>query len=115
GIGCKSSKIKGSQNNDQITKDGFLSNNAGGILGGISNSEPIEAKLYFKPTPSIFKKQKSIDIYQNEIEFELKGRHDPCVAIRGTVVAEAMMALVLADMLLLNTTSKLENLKRVYG
>ncbi len=114
GLGCESAKVKGSQNNDQISKNGFLSNNAGGILGGISNGEPIEAKLYFKPTPSIFKKQKTIDIHGNEIEFELKGRHDPCVAIRGSVVAEAMTALVLADLLLLNTTSKLESVKKVY-
>jgi len=114
GLGIESSKIRGSQNNDQITKEGFLSNNAGGILGGISNGEPIEVKVYFKPTPSIFKKQKTIDIYGNEVEFELKGRHDPCVAIRGSVVCESMMALVLADMLLLNLSSKIENIKKVY-
>ena len=114
GLGCESAKIKGSQNNDQITKEGFLSNNAGGILGGISNSELIEVKVYFKPTPSIFKKQKTIDIYGNEVEFELKGRHDPCVAIRGSIVCEAMMALVLADMLLLNLSSKIENIKKIY-
>ena len=114
GLGIESSRIRGSENNDQITKEGFLSNNAGGILGGISNGEPIELKVYFKPTPSIFKKQKTIDIYGNEVEFELKGRHDPCVAIRGSVVCEAMMALVLADMLLLNTTSRVENIRKIY-
>lgn len=114
GNGCESARLKGSQNNDEISKNGFLSNNAGGILGGISNGETIEAKVYFKPTPSIFQKQKTIDKDFNEVDFELKGRHDPCVAIRGSVVAEAMMALVLADMMLLNATSKLESLKRVY-
>jgi len=115
GLGCDSAKIKGSQNNDEISKDGFLSNNAGGILGGISNAEPVVAKVYFKPTPSIFKNQKTVDIYGNEIEFELKGRHDPCVAIRGSVVAEAMMALVLADMLLLNMGSNIEGVKKYYN
>jgi len=115
GLGCESARIKGSQYNDQITKEGFLTNNAGGVLGGISNGEPIEVKVYFKPTPSIFKKQKTIDIYGNEVEFELKGRHDPCVAIRGSVVCEAMMALVLADMLLLNMGSTLEGVKKYYS
>ncbi len=115
GLGAEASRLLGSQNNDQITKDGFVTNNAGGILGGISNGEEVVAKVYFKPTPSIFQKQRSVDIHGNEVEVELKGRHDPFVAARGSVVAEAMMALVLADMLLLHATSKLENLKKVYN
>ncbi|BCD61406.1 chorismate synthase [Nitratiruptor sp. YY08-26] len=115
GNGCEASRLKGSQNNDEIISQGFVSNNAGGILGGISNGEEIIAKVYFKPTPSIFQKQRSIDIDGNEVEVELKGRHDPFVAARGSVVAEAMMALVLADMLLLNATSKLENLQKIYN
>ncbi len=115
GLGAEASKLLGSVNNDEITKEGFVTNNAGGILGGISNGEDVVAKVYFKPTPSIFQKQRSVDIHGNEVEVELKGRHDPFVAARGSVVAEAMMALVLADMLLLNATSKLENLKKVYN
>ncbi|SMC08898.1 chorismate synthase [Nitratiruptor tergarcus] len=115
GNGCEASRLLGSQNNDEITAEGFVSNNAGGILGGISNGEEVIAKVYFKPTPSIFQKQRSIDIDGNEVEVELKGRHDPFVAARGSVVAEAMMALVLADMLLLNATSKLENLQKIYN
>ncbi len=115
GLGAEASKLLGSANNDEITKEGFVTNNAGGILGGISNGEDVVAKVYFKPTPSIFQKQRSVDIHGNEVEVELKGRHDPFVAARGSVVAEAMMALVLADMLLLNATSKLENLKKVYN
>ncbi len=115
GLGIEASRLRGSQNNDQITKEGFVSNNAGGILGGISNGEEVVAKVWFKPTPSIFQKQRSIDTAGNEVEVELKGRHDPFVAARGAVVAEAMMALVLADMLLLNATSKIESLKRIYG
>jgi len=109
-----SHKLTGEKNNDEIDKSGFLSNNAGGILGGISNGEDVELEIYFKPTPSIFKPQKSIDINNNEVEVNLKGRHDPIVAIRGSVVAEAMASCVIADMLLLNTTRKIENLKKVY-
>ena len=107
-------KLTGKENNDEITKNGFLSNNAGGILGGISNSEDVEMEIYFKPTPSIFKSQESIDIYGNEVEVNLKGRHDPIVAIRGSVVAEAMACAVIVDMLLLNMTRKLENILKVY-
>ena len=114
GDGIDSSRAKGSQNNDAITPDGFLSNHSGGILGGISNGDTIVVKTYFKPTPSIFKEQTSINIYGESIKYKLKGRHDPCVAIRGVIVCEAMMALVLADMVLLNMSSKMEYLKRVY-
>ena len=114
GDGFEACRLKGSQNNDAIRKDGFESNHSGGILGGISNGEEVVVKVWFKPTPSIFKEQKSLDIYGNEIDYKLKGRHDPCVAIRGVVVAEAMMALVLADMALLNLSSKMEYVKRVY-
>lgn len=114
GEGFASSTLKGSQNNDQINAQGFLSNHSGGILGGISNGDDINVKIYFKPTPSIFIKQHTIDTHNNEVECELKGRHDPCVAIRGSVVAESMMALVLADMLLLNMSSQIKNIKKVY-
>lgn len=115
GDGILASKVLGSQNNDQITKQGFKTNHSGGILGGISNGEDINVKVYFKPTPSIFLEQDTVDIYNNEVVCKLKGRHDPCVATRGSVVAEAMMALVLADMLLLNLSSKVENIKKVYA
>jgi chorismate synthase len=115
GDGIKSCKLRGSQNNDQITKDGFLSNHSGGILGGISNGDTISATVWFKPTPSIFKEQKSLNIDKEEITYKLEGRHDPCVAIRGVVVCEAMMALTLADMALLNMSSKLEYIKKIYN
>jgi len=114
-IGKEAHQLKGSENNDEISKDGFLSNNAGGVLGGISNGEVVEMEIYFKPTPSIFKPQRSIDINGNEVEVNLKGRHDPIVAIRGSVVAEAMAACVVADMLLLNMTRKLEYIKKIYS
>jgi len=106
--------LKGSQNNDEIRKDGFLSNNCGGILGGISNGEDVEFEVYFKPTPSIFKEQKTIDKFGNEVDFKLEGRHDPIVAVRGSVVAESMSACVIVDMLLLNMTRTMENLKQIY-
>jgi len=109
-----SHRLTGFENNDEIRKEGFLSNNSGGVLGGISNGEDVEIEIYFKPTPSIFKNQKSVDIYGNEVEINLKGRHDPIVAIRGSVVAEAMAACVVTDMLLLNMTRKMENIKKIY-
>ncbi|RXI43788.1 chorismate synthase [Malaciobacter mytili] len=115
GDGINSVAIKGDENNDAIRANGFKSNHSGGILGGISNGDEINLKVYFKPTPSIFIKQETIDIYNNEVECELKGRHDPCVAVRGSVVAESMAALVIADMLLLNMSSTIKNIKKVYG
>ena len=115
GDGILASRVKGYENNDQIRKDGFKSNHSGGILGGISNGDDIYVKVYFKATPSIFIEQETIDIYNNEVDCKLKGRHDPCVAVRGSVVAESMMALVIADMALLNMSSKMENVKKVYS
>ena len=110
----KAHKLTGLQNNDQISKEGFLSNNSGGVLGGISNGEDVEMEIYFKPTPSIFKPLKSVDIYGNEVEVNLKGRHDPIVAIRGSVVTEAMAACVIADMLMINMTRKIDSIKKFY-
>jgi len=78
----------------------FLSNNSGGILGGISTGQQIVARVAIKPTSSILTTRQSIDEDGNEIELMTKGRHDPCVGIRGVPVAEAMMALVLADHLM---------------
>ena len=70
---------------------------------------------YTKYVINCFIEQETVDIYNNEVECKLKGRHDPCVAVRGSVVAESMMALVLADMALLNMSSKMENVKKVYS
>jgi len=114
GDGVLSAKALGSQNNDEIRLDGFESNHAGGILGGISNGDDIVVNVYFKPTPSIFKTQHTITSQDEEVDFSLKGRHDPCVAIRGTVVCESMAALVIADMLLLNMGSTMDGLQRYY-
>jgi chorismate synthase len=115
GDGFISSQKRGSQNNDTLSKDGFNSNHSGGILGGISNGDDILLKVYFKPTPSIFIEQDTVDIYNKEQKCSLKGRHDPCIAVRGSVVAEAMSAFVIADLLLLNMSSRLENVKKVYS
>lgn len=114
GAGVMVSSMLGSQNNDQYD-NGWLSNNAGGILGGISSGQDILLKSHFKPTPSIFKSQKTFDLDKNNVEFELRGRHDPCIGIRGSVVANAMTRLVLADMILLNLSSNLATIKRAYG
>ncbi len=114
GNGIESSKILGSQNNDEMCKNGFLSNNSGGILGGISNGDTINIKAYFKPTPSIFKPQKTISTHNEETILTLKGRHDPCIAIRGSIVAESMLALIIADMLLINASSNIKYLKKIY-
>ncbi len=114
GDGVLSARALGSQNNDAIRLNGFESNHAGGILGGISNGDDIVMNVYFKPTPSIFKTQHTITSKDEEVNFSLKGRHDPCVAIRGTVVCESMAALVIADMLLLNMGSKMDGVQRYY-
>ncbi len=114
GDGIATTHLKGSQNNDPITPEGFVSNHAGGILGGISNGDALIIKTHFKPTPSIFQAQQTINTKGEAVTCELKGRHDPCVAIRGAVVCEAMTALVLADMVLLGMGSRMEHLTALY-
>lgn len=114
GKGIESTYLLGSENNDQMDENGFQSNHCGGILGGISTGNKILIKVHFKPTPSIFLPQNTQDVHGNAVECNIKGRHDPCIAVRGSVVCEAQLALILADMLLLNATSKLENLQKIY-
>ena len=114
GDGVLSSRSLGSTNNDAIRSDGFESNHSGGILGGISNGDDIVFNVYFKPTPSIFKEQHTVTTTNEEVDFSLKGRHDPCVAVRGTVVCESMAALVIADMLLLNMGSSMDGIVKYY-
>jgi len=91
---------RGTEHRDELTPQGFLSNHAGGILGGISSGQPIVAHLALKPTSSITTPGRSIDTDGNPVEVITKGRHDPCVGIRATPIAEAMMAIVLLDHLL---------------
>lgn len=114
GEGIKASSMQGSQNNDPMNKNGFLTNHAGGVLAGISSGESVTMHIHFKPTPSIFQPQQTIDKAQNELTCKLRGRHDPCIAIRGSVVAEAMAKLVIADMLLLNMGSTINQVKKLY-
>ncbi|WP_150465299.1 chorismate synthase [Francisella sp. SYW-2] len=96
---------KGSEHRDEITQNqGFLTNHAGGILGGISTGQDIITKLAFKPTSSILQPGKSIDVNGNDTTVITKGRHDPCVGIRGVPIAEAMLALVLVDELLITNS-----------
>lgn len=90
----------GSEHRDEMTPEGFLSNHAGGVLGGISSGQPLVAHLALKPTSSITRPGQSIDVRGNPVEVITKGRHDPCVGIRATPIAEAMMALTLMDHLL---------------
>ena len=100
GDGFASVAQRGSQHRDEMTPEGFLSNHAGGVLGGISSGQTLIAHLALKPTSSITIPGRSIDVYGNPVEVVTKGRHDPCVGIRATPIAEAMMALTLMDHLL---------------
>tara|TARA_Y100000310_G_scaffold345709_1_gene468612 strand:+ start:15042 stop:16112 length:1071 start_codon:yes stop_codon:yes gene_type:complete len=110
GKGFESAKMKGSEFNDEIRKVKgkvkFLSNNAGGILGGISNGDDIIVRIAIKPTASISQKQKTIDKDLKNTFIETKGRHDPCICPRVVPVAEAMVALVLQDMLQIQKVRK---------
>ena len=90
----------GSQFRDEITADGFSSNHAGGILGGISSGQAIIAHVAFKPTASLHLEGNTVDIHNQEQVIRTKGRHDPCVGIRATPIVEAMMALVILDHML---------------
>jgi chorismate synthase len=104
GEGFAAAALRGEENADEMRmgKDGpvFLSNHAGGILGGISTGQPIVARFAVKPTSSILHPLRTIDVEGNEVEISTHGRHDPCVGIRAVPVGEAMVACVLADHLL---------------
>ena len=96
-------------------KFGFSSNHAGGTLGGMTSGQEVVIKTHFKPTPSIFLSQPTQNLRGEDVVCELRGRHDPCIGVRGSVVATAMARLVTADMLLLNLSANLANLKKIYG
>lgn len=125
GAGVVASKLRGSENNDELLpasnggfgamRAEFGSNNAGGVLAGISSGADLVVLSHFKPTPSIFSDQRTINKRGEAVKFALVGRHDPCIGVRGSVVATAMMRLVLADMLLLGASSRLEMLKRAWS
>lgn len=97
GAGFASVTQRGTTHGDSLTPEGFLSNNAGGVLGGISTGQDLEVSIAIKPTSSIITPRQSIDTAGNPAEVVTKGRHDPCVGIRATPIAEALLALVVME------------------
>lgn len=108
GQGFNAANLKASENNDAMGSSGFKTNNAGGILGGISTGQDITLRFAVKPTPSIQKEQQTTTQNNKESTIRIEGRHDPCILPRIVPVAENMLAMVLADKLLLNKLSKVE-------
>lgn len=119
GAGFAVAEKTGSQNNDNfyMAADGTIkkqTNFAGGILGGISDGDDIVIRAAFKPTPSIFQKQKTVNRKGEDIEIQIKGRHDPVIMPRAVVVVEAMTALTIVDRLFVGMTSRIERIKDFY-
>jgi chorismate synthase len=100
GAGFASVAQRGSVHGDALTPQGFASNNAGGVLGGISSGQDLEVSIVVKPTSSILTPRDTIDVNGQPTQVVTKGRHDPCVGIRATPIAEAMLALVVMDLAL---------------
>ncbi|MCR4586069.1 MAG: chorismate synthase [Lachnospiraceae bacterium] len=119
GDGISVTSRYGSENNDAMhMEDGrvvFDSNHAGGILGGISNGNDIFMRVHFKPTPSIFSTQNTVNKKGENVELAIKGRHDPVIVPRAIVVVECMSALVITDLLLKNMSSRLDHILKIYG
>ncbi len=97
GAGFRSVEQRGTEHRDELTPDGFLSNNSGGVLGGISTGQDLLVSIALKPTSSIRQPAATIDIHGDPTEIATTGRHDPCVGLRATPIAEAMLAIVLMD------------------
>jgi chorismate synthase len=106
GFGCI--EQKGTEHRDEITPEGFLGNNAGGVLGGISSGQDIVASIALKPTSSIRLPGQTVNVQGEPVEVITTGRHDPCVGIRATPIAEAMLAIVLMDHLLRHRAQNLD-------
>jgi len=102
GAGFESVAQKGTEHRDEITPDGFVGNNAGGVLGGISSGQPVTVSVAFKPTSSLRLPGRTVDQAGNPVEIVTTGRHDPCVGIRAVPIVEAMLALTLLDHALLH-------------
>ena len=119
GSGFESAKMTGSENNDAfIIRDGKIdkeTNNAGGILGGMSDGSDIVFRAAFKPTPSISKKQQTVNKDGDEISVSIKGRHDPMIVPRAVVVVESMAALTLVDLIFENMTARIDRIAEFYG
>lgn len=118
GDGINAAYAKGSENNDSF----YMSNNrvmkktnhSGGVLGGISDGSDLILRAYFKPTPSIFQKQETVNKSGEDITVQIKGRHDPIIVPRAVVVVEAMTAITILDSLLQNMTSQIDKIKKFY-
>ncbi|MFQ5994238.1 MAG: chorismate synthase [Acidiferrobacterales bacterium] len=108
GAGFKSVEQKGTEHRDEITPKGFLSNNAGGILGGISTGQDIVISMALKPTSSIRVPGRTVNVRGEPVEVTTTGRHDPCVGVRATPIAEAMLAIVLMDHALRNRAQNMD-------
>ncbi len=108
GAGFECIEQKGTEHRDEITPEGFLSNNAGGVLGGISTGQDIVVSMALKPTSSLRLPGRSVNLQGEPVEVITTGRHDPCVGIRATPIAEAMLALVLMDHLLRHRAQNLD-------
>lgn len=118
GAGFEATKMSGSENNDAFYYDGKVkkkTNNAGGILGGMSDGSQIVFRTAIKPTPSIAKMQETVNKSHENIEVSIKGRHDPMIVPRAVVVVEAMAALTILDLLFENMTARLDKIKDFYG
>ena len=118
GCGINASKMTGSEYNDERTSENGnvikLTNHAGGIEGGISDGSDIIIKAHIKPTPSINIPQRTITKDFENTEIKIEGRHDPCIAPKAAIAAEAMTAITIADALLQNASAKLSSLKKIY-
>ena len=119
GAGHRASVMRGSENNDPFRiREGSVTtktNHAGGILGGLSTGSDIDLTVYFKPTPSISRSQQTVNSDHEEIDLEIRGRHDPVIGSRAAVVVECMTAIVLADALLVNMASRADKILEFYS
>lgn len=118
GDGTMAAKSKGSVNNDCFRMDSGTviktTNHAGGVLGGISDGSELFFKAYFKPTPSIFQEQETVNRNGENLTVQIKGRHDPIIVPRAVVVVESMAAITILDLLLQNMTARIDNIQKFY-
>ncbi len=118
GDGIQAASANGSTNNDSFRMDGSsitkVTNHAGGVLGGISDGSELLLRAYFKPTPSIFQTQETVNRAGENIVIQIKGRHDPVIVPRAVVVVESMTAITVLDMLLQNMTARIDKIKQFY-